>query len=72
MTKKMQKAIRDAVFQVFREVCEDRAPNTSQNPPETWHDDERQYFDALSEMEYRISKKLDALFGVKDDKPRAD
>jgi hypothetical protein len=71
ISKKLHKAIRDAIERAAMEVITENEPVCDSVPPEGWTAAQRAVFDQAHEVAYRANKRIDALLGVAGESSKA-
>lgn len=63
ISKKLHKAIQEAIQRAAEEVVTENAPECDSMPPDGWTTAQRNVFDQAHEVAYRANKRIDALLG---------
>jgi hypothetical protein len=71
ISKKLYRAIQDAIARAAEEVVTENAPECDKVPPEGWSNAQRNVFDQAHEVEYRAKKRIDEILGVNNGAPKA-
>jgi len=71
ISRKLYKAIQNAIELAAMEVVTENAPECDRVPPEGWTAAQRGVFDQAHEVAYRANKRIDALLGVAGDTNKA-
>jgi len=64
ISKKLHKAIQNAIELAAMEVVTENAPECDRVPPEGWTAAQRNIFDQAHEVAYRANKRIDELLGL--------
>jgi hypothetical protein len=61
ISNKSRKEILDAISAGCFDAIEEHIPEWKDGTPETWHEETKEKFDLIGDVEHKINKKLDTV-----------